>query len=70
MVRLDERYEGLRALARSLIVLNIDDYRTLLRSMAIHSGLERLELMNQIADETIKDYDNLKEWRDIVGETT
>ena len=65
-----ESQVDVETLARELFILGDGDFKQLLHSVAIHSGLEKLEFMDQVSKSTIRQYDSLKEWRDEVGETT
>jgi len=61
---------SINQLAQDLFLLDEDEYYELLSHLAKYSGLQKLEFMNQVADEAIKNYQDLKKWRDQVGETT
>jgi len=57
-------------LVRELFALEEDGIDDIITLIFMRSGLGRLEFYDMILNNIIRDYDNLKEWRDEVGELT
>ena len=60
----------LDALAVEMFHLGEGDFKDLMHMLAMRSGLEKLEYLEEISKSTIANYQNLGEWRDEVGEVT
>ena len=57
-------------LVQELFDLDEDGIDEIIGCIAMHSSLGRLEYMDMVVQNTIREYDDLREWRDAVGEVT
>lgn len=67
---LDDPNGSFDDLVKELFDIPEDGIDELIGCIAMHSGLGRLEYMDMVVQNTIREYDDLRSWRDEVGEVT